>query len=88
MPPVADIQSSPHEIDEGIRLAEAGVTLGSGPDDPSVAGVTANIGDRWYRTNGEVWLKTGVADTAWTLQGTSGPSTQVEPDYIGVQVFM
>lgn len=66
MPPVADILTSPTEVDEGVRFASSGVAIGSGPDDPSLSGVVAAVGDYWYRTNGEIWRKTGAGDTAWT----------------------
>lgn len=70
--PVADIKDSPMSLDEGVRLSDTGVTLGGGPDDPSVSGVVANIGDYWYQNNGNIWRKTGVLDTDWTQQSGGG----------------
>lgn len=42
-----------------------------GPDDPSVdVGANANMGSLFLRYSGELWLKTGPADTDWTRMAT------------------
>jgi hypothetical protein len=50
--------------------AKALLMILAGPQDPSAgAGVVADPGATFHRNNagtGELWLKTGVADTAWT----------------------
>lgn len=65
-----------HEIDGGdddvtpvVPLGASGVIelLKTGADDPSDgAGVTATVGSLYLRTTGQLWQKTGEADTDWT----------------------
>jgi hypothetical protein len=43
-----------------------GVDLLSGAADPSIgAGVAAPVGSLYLRTDGTLWIKTGVPNTAW-----------------------
>lgn len=61
------IANAPLRLDDG----SVAVTLRSGSADPSAGGgVAANVGSLFLRDDGagtgELWVKTGAADTAWT----------------------
>ena len=57
---------------EGIDIGHS-VNVLAGVDDPSVGlGVVAPVGSMYLRTNGQTFKKTGVADTAWTLDVSAG----------------
>lgn len=63
----------------GALLAVTGPTFRNGTADPSAgAGVTAALGSYYVRTlagNVAVWLKTDVADTAWSISTLGGAVT-------------
>lgn len=75
---MADINSA-FTTYNGISLDDI-VGLFQGTDDPtSGAGEAAPVGSLFLRTNGELYQKTGAADTAWTQLGAGGGSVTLEP---------
>jgi len=54
------------------------VDLLTGAADPSAGGgVVAAIGSGYFRTTGELWIKTGAGNTAWTKLGGIAPVLEV-----------
>lgn len=67
------------DSDDALEPGDQGIVLGaihisSAVDDPTVAGIKAPLNSIYYRANGEIYKKTGVLETDWTLDTSSGLS--------------
>lgn len=56
---------------DSFWFAGGSAQLNGGPDPSAGAGVNAPLGSLYQRWNGQLWTKTGAADTAWTQVPTS-----------------
>lgn len=57
------------------------VWFGGGDQDPTILpGVPAPVGSMYRRTNGQIYNKTLVADTGWTIQGLASDVTSQTTD--------
>jgi len=67
------------EVPDGIDLG-TGFRFMSGTFDPSSVGLDTGLFSRYYRDNGETWVKNGVADTDWLLL-VSSASVSASPPF-------
>lgn len=74
-----DINKS-FNIENGLMISSPNgnvIWYGGGDFDPSVNGLNAPIGSSYRRTNGSIYLKIGLSDYAWAIEGlTSNVLTQ------------
>lgn len=61
---------------QGLQIDETVVVV-TGSIDPSVVGYAADEGSLFLRTTGQLYIKTGPANTDWTLASTTTTSLQL-----------